>query len=507
MTKKPAKLVLVMPPQIGLLKGFSTGLISLANYVEARLPEIQTDLLELSAIPKDKIEEEIIKRSLVSGENLVIGITTTTASYQAALEVARVVKRLAPTSTIVLGGHHASGDAEVILRSHTDLVDFIVVGEGERSLTHLLTNYAEPSVFETPGLAFLHNGKYYQNPSPSFLTSKELDGLSLTFRGNGLLKTPGKFDHVTYVSARGCPLRCAFCSVANERIRAKSVPQVINDIKRLTELGFSRIAIEDNFFAHSPVRTRELCEALAELRNSGEVFSWDCQTRVESMAREGTARLLAAAGCEAVYIGVESLNSEHLLYLNKVSHVQRYLDQLMSMVVPELLDSPVDCFLNLQFGLPRETDEHVRGNLTVLASLGEMAAQKGKVITIFPQLHVVYPGTAHFNAGVVEGRFPKNVFESFTQWEAHQSPVLTWLGEHFAHGTGGLPEGLLIAPALRRGDYEVDVETVLRISSAMKGLTRLPGISVFNYGAHLVESESPLSSSPLTLRRERTAMA
>lgn len=482
------KLVLVMPPQLGLLKGFSNGLLALANHVSTSLPEVQVQILDLSETPWDEVEGELGRTVCPAGKHLVVGVTTTTASYQSALRVAQNFKWMYPSCTVVFGGHHASADTENVLRHHAEVIDFVIVGEGERALVSLLKNRKRPGMFLTPGLAFLHKEEFYQNPSAPVLTSRELDDLPLTFQEGGLFGTPGKFHHVTYVSARGCPLKCAFCSVANERIRAKSVPRVIEDVRELVSRGYRQIAIEDNFFAHSPSRTRELCTALASLREEGVPFSWDCQTRTESLARPGTVSLLEGAGCEAVYIGVESLNDDQLIYLNKTANPQRYLDQLVKVVVPELLESSVGCYLNLQFGLPGERDLHVERTFYYLRELGRMAAGRDKKITIFPQLHVVYPGTFHFRAGVSEGRFSKEIFESFTEWESRQSPVITWLGEHFAHGTGGLPEGILGPAKLRRGEYEVDIDAVLRISSALKAMERIEGIAVFNYGSHLVEN-------------------
>lgn len=503
MSQRDQKLILVMPPQLGLLKGFSTGLISLANYVSFRLPEVEVEILDLSATSPEGVREAISRTALNADKEIVVGITTTTASYQAALNIARSFKDLAPASTVVFGGHHASADAKTILHNHSAYVDFIIVGEGEKPLVELLINRKSANLFSTPGLAFTRHGRFSQNPVPPPLSTQELDQLSITFRGEGLLGTPGKFDHATYVSARGCPLKCAFCSVANERIRAKSVVRVAEDVRELVARGFTRIAIEDNFFAHSPSRTRELCASLAALREEGLRFSWDCQTRVESLGREGTVRQMEAAGCEAVYIGVESLNGDQLLYLNKVSQPRRYLDSLVNDVVPSLLDSSVDCYINLQFGLPNETDRHASRTFEILRRLGSLAAQRGKRITIFPQLHVVYPGTTHFEVGKVEGRFPGDVFESFTRWESHQAPVLTWLGEHFAHGTGGLPEGLLNPEKLRRAGYEIDPDAVLRVSTALKSIHRLPGVSVFNYGAHLIE-HAPAETVSITHAGEYT---
>jgi radical SAM superfamily enzyme YgiQ (UPF0313 family) len=486
------RLLLVMPPQHGLLNGFAAGLISLANFVKARMPDVRAEILDMSVYSLDVANIEIT-RSLASepGQTVFVGITTTTASYQSALEIARFVKQAAPRSVVVLGGHHASADPEIVLRNHTGLVDLIVVGEGERSLCELIRHY--PALKTVPGLAYLNaKGRFIRTDSPSPLLPDELDSIPITYGDNGLIGTPGKFDHATYVSARGCPWRCAFCAVGNNSIRAKSIPAVVRDIEMLLDMGFYRIAIEDNFFAHSPARTREICEALAEVkhRRNGD-FAWDCQTRVESLARKDTIDLMAKAGCEAVYIGVESVHPEQLTYLNKTENPSKYLETLTQVVVPALLNTDIECYLNLQFGLPGETEDHERATFATLASLGRLADACGKTITIFPQLHVVYPGTIHFQQGVSQGRFPRDVFETFTKWEFRQTPVLYWLGEHFAHGTGGIPEGILKPEVLREGSFEdvdevVDSKAVFRISAALRAIDRIRGARTFNYGDYIV---------------------
>src|SRR5439155_10292908 len=118
-------------------------------------------------------------------------------------------------------------------------------------------------------------------------------------------------------------------------------------------------------------------------------------------------------------------------------------DRLRQRVVPALLESDVECFINLQFGLPGESKKHHEVTKAFLKEIGLDAARKSKRITIFPMLHVVYPGTEHFLSGLRQQKFPRDIFESFTFWEMRQAPVLNWLGKHFAHGTGGIPVGIL----------------------------------------------------------------
>lgn len=48
MAQADLTLILIMPPQTGLLNGFATGLISIANFIQAQLPSVQVQLLDLS---------------------------------------------------------------------------------------------------------------------------------------------------------------------------------------------------------------------------------------------------------------------------------------------------------------------------------------------------------------------------------------------------------------------------------------------------------------------------
>lgn len=492
-------LILIMPPQKGLLNGFANGLASIADFVRDKLPTLPIRLYDLSQESVNAVKAAILRRGIPLTNDTVVGITTTTASYHAALHVASAFKEVAKFAnlnvTIVLGGHHAGSDAEVVLRSHREIVDYVVIGEGEIAMVEFLRNY--PNVRSTPGLAFLNGENYTANRSAMLLSQAHLDSIPIAFKNNGALGVAGKFGHITYVSARGCPLGCAFCAVGNQKIRAKSVPRVIDDVRQLVALGYSRIAIEDNFFAHTLQRTKELCEALIELRRTGLEFTWDCQTRVESMDRVGLIELMESAGCEAVYLGVESLNPDQLRYLNKTPSPENYLDRLQNRVVPALLASNVQGYINLQFGLPGENDQHHEQTKAVLSSIGESAWKLGKTVTVFPQLHVVYPGTSHFQQGLLAGKFPRDIFEQFTAWEAKQAPVLNWLGRHFAHGTGGIPVGILNPRALQSGRFAgkslniIDPDAITRIDSILSDLDQMDGIEVFKYGKYLVSDEIP----------------
>lgn len=480
-------LLLIIPPQLLVMEGFRSGLVALASYVKRKFDNLDVHLLDLSSVEQARIAGHLDRALSDLHGQVIAGVSTVTADYHAALSVMRELKKLDKRIVTVMGGHHASSDAEVVLRHHED-VDYVICNEGEIPLYHLIKSY--PAVDRVPGLAFRNNGSgFTRNPDPPLLSTPDLDQVPLVYEGWELKRSPGKFDHVTYVSARGCPLSCAFCVVGNQEIRSKSIAQVKADLRCLVESGFSKVAIEDNFFAHKTARTLGVCRALEELRESGLHFTWDCQTRVESMDRPGIIEAMERAGCDAVYLGVESLDEQSLKFLGKTPNPTSYLRRL-ERVVPNLLASKIDCFINLQFGLPGEAEDQIERTLQRMKELGDRADDCGRRITVFPQLFVVYPGTFHFLEFARAKLYSRDVFEDFTQWEAEQRPILKWLGTTFAHGTGGLPLGILDDLRLREGKFSVDGVATARVTDTIGRISELRGVKVFQYGEYLVKENS-----------------
>jgi len=490
-------LLLVDPPQHGLLAGFSTGLVALAGYLSRHAPEINVELHDFGPTPLRDVEGEVERALRDRNGRPFVGITTTTATYQAALRCAEVFKRNCPECIVIFGGSHASAQDDTILQHH-EAVDFVIRGEGEVPLLAFLRSF--PAVSSVPGLTSRDGRGYRRNDPPPLLGQEDLDRVPIAYEGLGLRSASGKFGHVTYVSARGCPRRCFFCAAGGREVRSKSVEAVLKDLRYLIgTCGFTRIAFEDNFFAHPPERTLELCAAMRELRREME-FRWDCQTRVESLEHDGMIAAMEQAGCEAVYLGVEALHADLLRFLGKTSSPEAYLDTLERVVVSRLLESDVECFLDLQLGIPAEQEEHAQEARARLQRLARMARAAGKTITIFPQLHVLYPGTELFCSARRDGALgpgSEDVFERFTKWEAQHQRVQHWLGRHFAHGTGGIPLGILQQDLLRnRGRFEVDPDAVFLIMDRFDEYERLTGLRVFRYGRFLAGAENRPNSTP-----------
>lgn len=487
MSNIKAKLHLFVPAQRGLLEGFSSGIISIASYLKRHINgNVGIEIHDLSHFSSNVVSN-YLKKVFYDQEDLVFaGITTTTATYQSALDLARKIKAINKNTVVIFGGHHAQVQDKIVLRWHPE-VDLIIRGEGEIPILRLIQEY--PNLEAVPGLSYRDGSYIHSNPSPPFLAQEELDQIDVITETNGIQSPLGKFDHITYVSARGCPLRCAFCAVANERIRSKSIPAIIRDLKDMVlERGYRKIAIENNFFAQSPKHTMELCNAIVQVRKEEPnfEFSWDCQTRVESLISQELVAAMRDAGCDAVYLGVENFDPTLLRYLGKTQNPTRYLE-LTERAANLLFDHGIGCFINLQIGLPSETGIHKHSNIEALKRLARVAALKDGELVIFPMLAVVYPGTAHFY-DLVQSGVPESIFEIYTAWEERHQDMRDFLANHFAHGTGGIPIGMLDVEALKTLEVSLLDERIFWITNYLNDLCHVSHATVFDYSPYLVKT-------------------
>ena len=100
-------------------------------------------------------------------------------------------------------------------------------------------------------------------------------------------------------------------------------------------------------------------------------------------------------------------------------------------------------------------------------------------------------GTRYLEESVAAGIFGSlgnEVFEEFTRWEEDRQPTLKYFGEHFAHGVGGIPIGILDRNELLRSEFKIEEKSIVSLSSLLAEMERIEGITVFKYGDYLTEA-------------------
>jgi len=142
------------------------------------------------------------------------------------------------------------------------------------------------------------------------------------YRGGG----HGNYLYTNVVTtSRGCPNRCSFCynSCQNRIYITRPVADVIGDIKTL---GTRHILFIDDNFIGNPSHTHELLQSIAKMN-----LIWSAAVTSRILHHPELLDLMAASGCQSLFIGFESINSESLKSVDKDNKVELY-EQLIDAV-------------------------------------------------------------------------------------------------------------------------------------------------------------------------------
>jgi radical SAM superfamily enzyme YgiQ (UPF0313 family) len=435
------KLYLIAPKKEELLEGNPYSLLYLGEWVR-RHAGASVEIVQSPEQIKEK--------------DAYVAISVTTPTYQKGLGLAGKLKQKSPDIKTILGGYHTKGQSSVIAQ-HPE-IDYVVEGEGEKALVQILQGQKDRIIFGQP------------------LSSEELDSISiqdLIKLSPDYFQTMRQFGRMNYISTRGCPYSCSFCA-SSGRLSRKSSEKVAEDLEALAKEGFTKISIQDNYFGYSPQRIGEICNEMLGRRIS---LDWDCQTRAESMQDESLLRLMADAGCSACYIGTENFSPEALEKMNKTRKPDDYL-RMTRNAIQNMLVAGIKPYINLQVGLPYENKEIRQANMHALEELGRIAKENNSRIEIYMHLNVIYPGTPDFAA---LKNIPGDIFENVTKWEEENGKEIKELlrKNHFIHGAGGIPLGILNHEKLAQGKLEIDKAKLNEVNNYVDAVRGIGGIQIY----------------------------
>ena len=181
-----------------------------------------------------------------------IGVTSTSGE----IEWARTVARLAHARGIktMLGGAHATFVPEEAAEHYWD---YIIKGDGELAAAEAL-HRGVVGIYEMP----LHDLIGWV-PFPGWSLIGERGLSRELFTGAGYGQGPLTAG---IISSRGCGFHCAYCREKRDRIRLRSISDVVGEIQTLMEsYGVKHFRFYDENFSNPKPRALELYEALEPL--------------------------------------------------------------------------------------------------------------------------------------------------------------------------------------------------------------------------------------------------
>lgn len=253
----------------------------------------------------------------------VIGVSCFTEQRGAALQVARIAKRVCPSTHVMMGGSHASFYPEQMLAHYPEL-DSIVQFEAEAAVVEWMRRVQEKRRDAEPSAGVAARGPAGIVLSPPLPFLADLDALAYPvrdlanrppYRPYPAGYTPGR--QFSMMATRGCPYRCQFCSTTRywgSKYRTRSVAGVVGEIEHLVrERGAEYIQFFDDALTARKAWFLELCAAIAQ---RGLAFDWEAITRVNYVDEE-ICRAMRRAGCRTVIFGVESFSNTILKSIHK----------------------------------------------------------------------------------------------------------------------------------------------------------------------------------------------
>jgi len=256
----------------------------------------------------------------------LVGISTITPTAEKSYVLADDLRERG--IPVVLGGPHATWMAEEAL-THAE---YVIRGEGEQGLPALIEALFEGTVplERVPGLSWRDtDGSLHENPkaSPVDLDTLPCPDLDLLgFRGRQAL---GPRRLLPMQTSRGCPFNCSFCTVHTtfgRAMRYRSIERVMEDISHHKDKDAHIFFYDDNFTV-SRKRTMALTQAMID---EGFRGVWSAQTRADIGRDPELLAQMARSGCQAVYVGLESVNERALSSMHKKQKVAAMSENLLA---------------------------------------------------------------------------------------------------------------------------------------------------------------------------------
>lgn len=305
--------------------------------------EFNVDIAEYTI--KDPVMN--IVSDLYQREPDVIGFSCYIWNIEETIKVVNMLRKVRPEIRIVLGGPEVSYDTKEWMEQLSD-VDFIVMGEGEETLLHLLRE------IEGEGKYHFVFGMAYRNKQGEVVINPPRPKLDLNE-----IPSPHRFAEdipnlgkrvVYFETSRGCPFSCQFCLSSIEvGVRYFDIERTKADILYLIDNGAKLIKFVDRTFNIKRDYAMEMFKFLIE-NHRGCVFQFEITADI---MRPEVLDYLAENAPPGVFrfeIGVQSTNDP----TNELVKRRQNFTKLTRTVTKVKESGKIDQHLDLIAGLPLE---------------------------------------------------------------------------------------------------------------------------------------------------------
>ena len=195
----------------------------------------------------------------------ILAFATYIWNIEITLKLAKTIKNLNPNIKIILGGPEVTYCSEQLLKEN-NYIDYIIIGEGEKTVLELIKNIINKDVFD------IDNVSYYKNNElkiGNIGVNDKLENLPSIVDFD--LKEENKNKIVYFETVRGCPYNCSYClSSTIKGIREIPIEKVKQDLKVLMDNNIKLIKLTDRTFNYNKKRAMEIWEYIVKNNKNTE---------------------------------------------------------------------------------------------------------------------------------------------------------------------------------------------------------------------------------------------
>ncbi len=365
------------------------GVMSLASFLERNGQSVET--LDGRVYPK----KEFLKKVTETMNKVdCVGMSVLTVQIKYALNLVNLIKGYDKDIPIVWGGIHTTLFPKQTVED--PLIDYGIHGEGEYAFLNLL-NYLEkgkPTLNEINGLVYKNNGSITINKDDPPLDMSELPDpayhlLEIERYVDKKLFTGRKVRTLGFLTSRGCPYRCAFCT--NKILTARTwrpipIDKVLNTIDDLVERHkLNHILFVDDYFFGDKKRVQQIVETMIQ---RGYDLTWEANIRANNfnskVVNDEFLTLLKKSGCFSLRMGAESGSNRVLEILKKGITAEQTMNAVKHCKKHDII--PLCYFMT---GIPGETLEEAKKTYSLMFELLKINPQTRIIV---PAIFRPYPG-------------------------------------------------------------------------------------------------------------------
>ncbi|MEA3512245.1 MAG: DUF4080 domain-containing protein, partial [Campylobacterota bacterium] len=320
------------------------------RYLYANLKELQEKTQIQEYVINEKMQD--IAEKLLSKSPKIIGIGVYIWNATDISELIKIIKKVSPKTTIILGGPEVSYTP---FRVDMDSADYIIQGEGEIQFYSICKE-------------LLENNKVKQRIfTPLEL---ELKDIKLPYK----YYTQNDIDNrYIYVEAsRGCPYSCEFClSSIDKKVRNFDIEKIVEEFQILWDKGVRNYKFIDRTFnLNIKVATRLLDFFLEKDEPYTTHFEVIPDNFPEALREK--IKLFPPTSLQ-LEIGIQTLKKDIALNIKRNLNIPKIKENLA------FLENETNAHIHLDLiiGLPGESIESFGENLDYLCSLSKSEVQVG----------------------------------------------------------------------------------------------------------------------------------